>query len=230
MVTGMSDGWFHPARAVGVLALFACGLLAADDSGPSVAQRCDEGQLDAGFCACIAQEYPDEPYADCLLSLVAANQIDLGAAQEIADLIGPTGILERSTNSRGAACYTDICRVPYCGAYNPQCVHRAPLCVDWDVFGNCVSGYGCERDPWTGYFLCGGDNGTADTAGCYEWDGRQICASNLGLVTSAREYSTNRQLIGLAIMGTRSKLKSGRQLGDAVGHGVVAVPSSLHAA
>jgi hypothetical protein len=151
---------------------------AADDSGDGVSQLCQAGELDTGFCACIAQDYPGEPYADCLLSLVSANQIDLAAAQAIADLIGPTGILERWTNSQGAPCYTDICRVPYCGDYNPQCVHLAPLCVDWDYYGNCLSGYGCVRDPWTGYFLCGGDNGTGDTPGCYNWGAGQMCVFN----------------------------------------------------
>ena len=155
--------------------MFACRLLAADDSCPSIPQLCREGQLDAGFCACIAQESAGEPYADCLLNLVAANLIDLADAQEIADLIGPTGILERWTNSQGALCYTDICRVPYCGEYNPQCVHRAPLCVEWDVYGNCLSGYGCERDGCTGYSLCGGDNDTGDAPGCYNWEWGQIC-------------------------------------------------------
>jgi hypothetical protein len=162
-------------RAAGLLTVVACvRTAAADDAGASIPQMCAAGELDPGFCSCIAQGYPGEPYADCLLGLVSAGQIDLAAAQTIADLIGPTGILERWTNSQGVACYTDICQVPYCGLYNPECVHLAPLCLDWDFYGNCLSGYGCVRDPWTEYFLCGGDNGTADTPGCYNWEGGQV--------------------------------------------------------
>ena len=119
------------------LSLLLLGAIAAlsaaqqcGESADAVWNLCETGQLDQGFCACISQESADEPFADCLLSLLAANQIDLPAAQTVADLIGPTGVLERWTNSQGAACYTDLCTVPYCGEYNPQCVHYAPLCVN----------------------------------------------------------------------------------------------------
>jgi hypothetical protein len=163
-----------PVRLAALLIL-ASGLPLAAQDPDSIPNLCETGQLDPGFCSCIAREYADEPYADCLLTLVSANQIDLAAAQKIADLIGSTGILEHWYNSQGAACYTDICSVPYCGQYNPQCVHAAPLCIDWDADGNCVDGYGCERDYWTGYLLCGGDNGTADTPGCFNRHGTQQC-------------------------------------------------------
>jgi len=178
MLPSLRAQWICPAPAAAILIMFAHAIPAPGDDSNPIPQQCAAGQLDPGFCACIAQDYPGEPYADCLLSLVATNQIDLAAAQTITDLIGPTGILEQWTNSQGAACYTDICRVPYCGEYNPQCVHLAPLCVDWDFYRNCISGYGCVRDPWTGYFLCDGNNNTADTAGCYNWDGGQICVVN----------------------------------------------------
>lgn len=179
LARGFGSG--HASKGMRTFLIFAVSgimwidLACADNGGTDVPRLRRAGELDAGFCACIAQDNPDVPYADCLLSLVSEGQVDLAAAQVVADLIGPTGILERWTNSQGAQCYTDICRVPYCGAYSPQCVHVAPLCVDWDAYGNCISGYGCGRDPWTGYFLCGGNNGTADTAGCFNWSEGQIC-------------------------------------------------------